>query len=109
MRIATIHFQLSVNVPTEPIVRNHSSNSAFDQQFRMATAACPDTLRFVSADVTGKTHITFLFFLLSGDPDFFRIDDNHKISGIDMWRKEGLLFPAQQIGSLYRHAAEHLV
>ena len=75
----------------------------------MTSAACPDTLRFVSADVTGKTHITFLFFLLSGQPDLFRIDDNDKISGIDVWGENRFLFPAQQVGSLYRDAAEDLV
>ncbi len=62
----------------------------------MASAARPDTLRFVSADVTGKTHITFLFFFLSGEPDFFRVDDNNKVAGIDVWCENGFFFPAQQ-------------
>ena len=109
MRIAAIHFQLPINMPTQPIVRNHSADGAFDQQFRMASAARPGTLRFVSADVTGKTHITFLFFLLSSEPDFFRVDDNNKVSGVDVWGENGFFFPAQQVGSLYRDAAEHLV
>ncbi len=30
MRIAAIHFQLPINMPTEPIVRNHSADGAFD-------------------------------------------------------------------------------
>ena len=109
MRIAAIHFQLPINMPTQPIVRNHSANGAFDQQFRMASAACPDTLRFMSADVTGKARITFLFFLLSGESDFFRVDDNNKISGVDVWCKNGFFFPTQQVGGLHRDAAEHLV
>src|SRR5262245_59719220 len=67
MRIAAIHFELSINMPTEPIMRNHPADGAFDQQLRMASAAPPDTFRFVSADVTRKTHISFLFFLLSGE------------------------------------------
>src|SRR5262245_24205558 len=75
----------------------------------MTTSARPDTFRFMSADVTGKAHIAFLFFLFSGEPDFFRIDDNDKISGIDVRRKNGFFFPAQQVGSLHGNAAEHLV
>src|SRR4029077_11494164 len=75
----------------------------------MASAACPDTLRFVTANVTGKTHITFLFFLLSGEPDFFSVDDDNKIAGIDVWRENRFSFPAQQVGGLHRDAAEHLV
>src|SRR6266496_6483276 len=74
----------------------------------MASAARPDTLRFVSADVTGKARITFLFFFLSGEPDFFRVDDNNKVSGVDVWCKNGFFFPTQQVGSLHRDAAEHL-
>jgi len=109
MRIAAIHFQLPINMPTQPIVRNHSANGAFDQQFRVASAPRPNALRFMSADVTGKTHITFLFFLLSGEPDFFRVDHNNKVSGVDMWCENGFSFPAQQVGSLHRDAAKHLV
>src|SRR5262249_21988944 len=75
----------------------------------MPSAARPDVFRFVSADVAGKAHETFLFFLLSGEPDLFRVDDNHKISRVYVWREDRLSFPAQQVGSLYRDAAEHLV
>src|SRR5215475_11643433 len=75
----------------------------------MTSAACPDTLRFVSAHVTGKTHITFLLILFSSEPDFFRVDDNHKISGVDVRGKDCLSFPAQQVGGLYRDTAECLV
>jgi hypothetical protein len=108
MRIAAIHFQLPINMPTKPIMRNHSADGAFDQQFRMARAAGPNIFRFVSADVTGKTHITFLFFFLSGEPDFFRVDDNDKISGVDVWRKNCFFFAAQQVGSLHRDTTKHL-
>src|SRR6478609_7963426 len=75
----------------------------------MSSAARPDTLSFVSADVTGKTHITFLFFFFSGEPDFFRVDNDDKISGVDMWGENRFSFPAQQVGSRHRDAAEHLV
>src|SRR5215204_1390618 len=75
----------------------------------MASAARSDTLRFVSADITGKTHITFLFFFLAGEPDFFRVDDDDKISGIDVWRENRFSFPAQQVGSLHRDTTKHLV
>src|SRR6476660_6631413 len=75
----------------------------------MASAARPGILIFMSADVTGKAHITFLFFFLPGKPDFFRVDDNDKISGIDMWRENRFSFPAQQVGSLHGNLAEYLV
>src|ERR1044071_928596 len=75
----------------------------------MTRAAGSGTFRFVSADITGKTHIAFLFFLFSSESDFFRVDDNDKIAGVDVWRKNVFFFPAQQVGSLNGDAAEHLV
>ena len=75
----------------------------------MASAACPDILRFVAADVPGKTHVTFLFLFFSGEPDFFRVDDDHKISSIHMWRENRLFLAAQQVGGLDRDTTEHLV
>ena len=109
MSIAAIYLQLAINITTEAIVWNHSSDGAFNQQFRVATATCPDTFRFVSANVTGKAHIRFLFFFFSRDPHFFRIDNNDKIPGIDVGRENSLLFPAQQVGGLHSDAAEYLV
>src|SRR5258706_15047598 len=60
VRITAINFQLPINMPTEPIVRNHSPHGTLDQQFRMPFAARPDILRFVTAHVSGKTHVDFL-------------------------------------------------
>src|SRR5947208_1273220 len=75
----------------------------------MASATCPGTLRFMSADVTGKTHITFLFFLLSSEPDFFGIDDDDEIACVDMWCKNCLLFATQQISRFHSNSSEYLV
>src|SRR6476661_10442387 len=75
----------------------------------MASTSRPGTLSFVSADVTGKTHITFLFFFLSGEPDFFRVDDDDKIARVHVWCKNGFLFAAQQISRFHSDYSEHLV
>src|SRR2546430_7981859 len=75
----------------------------------MSSTARPDTFRFVPTDVTGKTHVTFLFFLLSGKSHFFCVDDDHKIARIDMRRENGFLFATQEISGFDRYPAEHLV
>src|SRR5882672_12938751 len=75
----------------------------------MASAACPGTLRFVTADVTGKAHITFLFFFFPGESDFFRVDDNNEIARVHMWCKNGFLFATQQISCSHSDSSEHLV
>src|SRR4030095_15212870 len=106
MEVPEIHFQLPINMPTEPIVRNHSAHGAFDQQFRMASAARPGTLRFVSSDVTGKAHITFLFFFLPGESHFFRVDDDDEVARVHVWRKNGFLFATQQISRFDSYSSE---
>ena len=75
----------------------------------MASASRPGTLRFVSADVTGKAHISFLFFFLSGEPDSFRVDNNDKIARVHVWCKNGFLFATQQISRFYSDFSEYLV
>src|SRR3954453_6375460 len=75
----------------------------------MAGTARAGTFRFVSADVTGKTHITFLFFLFSSEPDFFRVDDDDEIARVHVWCKNGFLFATQQISRFDSDSSEHLV
>src|SRR5437667_9641638 len=75
----------------------------------MANAARLDILGFVSPHVTGKTHVTFLFFFLPGKPHLFRIDDDHKIARIHVWRENSLLFATQQIRCFYSDLSQHLV
>src|SRR5438105_14575035 len=94
-------------MPAKQIVRNHSSHGAFDQQFRMASAACPDILRFVAADVPGKTHVTFLFLFFSGEWDFFRVNADPKISSSNIWREIPLSFAPRQVGGFTRAPPEH--
>src|SRR4051794_26722071 len=75
----------------------------------MASTARPGALGFVSADVTGKAHITFLFFLFSSEPDFFRVDDDDEIARIHVGGKNGFLFATQQISRFDSDSSEHLV
>src|SRR5215475_12671895 len=93
----------------KPVMRNHSSHGAFDQQFGMASTACPDIFGFVAADVARKAHVSFLFLFFSSEPNFLRVDDNYKIPCVHMWRENRLSLPAQQVGGLDRDTTKHLV
>src|SRR5881296_2464583 len=75
----------------------------------MANAARPDILRFMATYVTRKAHVALPFFLFPGEPYFLRIDDDHKITRIHMWRKNRFLFAAQQVRRLHGHLSQHLV
>src|SRR5689334_17634135 len=96
-------------MPTKPIVRDHSANRAFYEQFGVTTTTRPDTLRLMPTDISGKTHVAFLFFLFSREPDLFRIDDNDKISCIYVWRKKDLFLAPQQVGSFHSDTPKYLV
>ena len=109
MEIATIDFQFPIDRAAELVVRNHSADGAFDEQFRMAHPARLHVLGFVAADVTGEAHERFLIFLLSSEPHFFGVNDDDKIAGIDVRRVDRLFLAAQQIRGLYGDSAEDLV
>src|SRR5579885_3426363 len=69
----------------------------------------PDSLRFMAANVSGKTHVSFLFFFFPGKAHFFGVDNDHKIARVHMGSEDGFAFAAQQVCSFYRDLAQHLV
>jgi len=109
MRLAGINLQLSVNGAAEPVVRNHSTHRALNEQFRMTRASGAHVFRFMATDVPGKAHETFLLFLFARHPNLVRIDHDDEIAGINVRRENCLFLSAQQIRGLDRDAAEHLI
>ena len=63
----------------------------------------------MAADEAGKTHEALLLFLFAGESDFFGIDHDDEIAGIDVRREDGFFFAAQKIRRLDRDAAEDLI
>src|SRR6476619_971618 len=90
-------------------MRNHPADRAFNQQFRMALPTGANVLGFVSPDVSREAHVAFLFFFLAGEPNFFGIDDDNEVAGIDMGGIDGLFLSAEKIGCLDGHLTEHLI
>ncbi len=109
MLISLVNLQLSINRAAEAIVRNHSANGVFDEQFRMATAARTHAFGFMTADEAGEAHEAFLLFLLAGDADLFRIDDHDEIAGVDMRSENDLVFATKEVGGAFGDVAENLV
>jgi hypothetical protein len=109
MEIAAIHFQFPVNRPPELGVRNHPADCALDEQLGMTRPPRLGVFGFVPADETRKAHESFLIFFLAGEPNFFGVDHDDKIAGIDMRRVDGLFFATQKIGGFHSDATEDLV
>ena len=109
MKIAAVNFQFPVNGAPQFVVRDHPADRAFDEQLGMPRSAGSGVLGFVAADEPGEAHKAFLFFLLTGQPHLFRVNDDDEIAGIDVGGVDRLFFAAEEIGGLHGDLAEHLV
>src|SRR5437764_8870152 len=63
----------------------------------------------MSADVTRKTHETFLLFFFAAHANFVRVDHDHEIAGVDVRSENRLFFSAQKLCRLDRDLTEHLI
>ena len=105
---ASVNFQLAIEGAAEAVVRDHSTNSALDDEFRTALAACTESLGFVTADIAGEAHVGFGGFLFAADGDFGCVEDDHEVACVDMRGEDGFVFTAEEIGGLNGNAAEWL-
>jgi hypothetical protein len=62
---------------------------------------------FLAAFPAGIGHEFFVRFLLAGNADFFRVDDNDKITGVKVRRINRFIFAAQNVGNLRGQPAKH--
>jgi hypothetical protein len=106
---AGINLEFAIESATEAIVRDHTADSALDEEFRATLATGAECLRFVSTDITGKAHVGFRYFLFAADGNFGSIEDYHEIASVDVRCKYSFVFSTKQVGSLDRDATERLV
>ena len=109
MIFASINLQLPIDRPAQAIMRNHSANRAFNEQFRMAHPPSTNVFRLMPADITGKAHKRLLLLLLSGNAHLVGIDHNNEITGINVRREDSFLFSTQQNRGFDSVTAEHLI
>ena len=109
MRFAAVNLEFPINRTAKTIVRNHSANRAFDQQFRMSRATRLHVFGFVSADVAGKAHEALLLLFLARDPDLVGVNHDDEIAGIDVGREKSLFLSAQKVRRLHRDPTQDLI
>src|SRR5450755_2677781 len=97
MQIAAINFEFPINGAAETVVRNHSAHGPFDKEFGVTHSSRTRRLCLVSADESGKAHITLLLFLLAAEPDFLRVDYDNEVARINVRRENSLFLPAKKI------------
>ena len=106
---AFVNMQLANNRATEAIVRDHSLDGAFDNEFRMATAATLGRLGMMAADEARVAHVLLLRLFLAGKDRFFGVDHDNVIAGIDVAGKNGLVFAAKQYRGFFSHVSDNLI
>ncbi len=75
--------------------------------FRILDAQPLDGRVFFAALPAGIGHVLLGGLLFAGDADFFRVDDDDKIAGIEVRRVDRLVFAAQNVGNLRGQTAQH--
>ena len=104
-----VNMQLGDDRTAETIVRDHSLDGAFDDQFGMATATGLGRFGFMATNETGVAHVLFLDFLLAGKDSFFGIDHDNVIAGVDVSGEDSLVFSTQQYSGFFRNTTDNLV
>jgi hypothetical protein len=108
MLTAAIDLQFAIGGTAQAVVRNHAAYGALDQELRMPLLAGGEILRLMAADISGEAHIGLLNILLAAYTHLFRIDDDHKITGVNMRSKNHFAFAAKQVGCLDGHMSKML-
>ncbi len=60
----------------------------------------------LAAFPAGIGHEEFFGLFFAGDGDFFGVDDDHEVPGIEVRGEDGFVFTAQGIGNLHGQTAE---
>ena len=90
-------------------MRNHSFDGSFDNELGVTAATGLGRFGFMTANITGKTHIFLLNFLFSGEDGFLGVDHNHMIAGVNVSGENGLVFAAKQHGGFFGDSTDDLI
>ena len=107
MLVALIHFELGHQHPAQAVLGNHAPHGVGDELLGLFGADLLDGPIMLAAFPAGIAHELLLGLLLAREDDFLGVDDDDKIAGIKVRGIDGLVFPAQNIGSLRRQTAQN--
>ena len=100
-----------VEAPTSPLIgmakNPNPANGAVDEHLGMPRPQLRHGSKFLAALPARISHVLLVHFLLAGDADFFGIDDDYEVAGIEVGGKDRFVLAAQQVGGLRCQAAQH--
>src|SRR5687768_5982063 len=92
-----IDFEFGELMITQASVRKHSSHGTLNHSFRTTRAQGSKGFLLEAMRVSGVMAVQLLTFFLSGDPDFFSIDDDDKVTAVNVRSKLRLCLSTQNI------------
>lgn len=97
---ALVNFELGQQPATEAILGNHSFDGMHDQVLRALGANFGHIAIAFATLPTGIAHEHLVGFLLAGEVNFLGINDNNKVTRIQVRGKDRLVLSAKDVGDL---------
>ena len=92
MLVARVNFQLRHEHAVQTVFWDHYLDSVSDQTLGVFGPDLGHRGVFFAAPPTGVGHILFVRLFFAGQADFLRVDHDHEIPGIEVFRKNRLVF-----------------
>ncbi len=98
--------ELGEHLRGNAVLGQHALDRVLDDEFRVTLAHQGNLAVALAADEAREEHVLVLDFLLAGERDLFRIDNNHEIAGVDAGGVGSLVTAADDVGGLNGETTE---
>lgn len=94
---------------TKFVLWDHALDGPFEDELGTTLAHLVRSLNCLAADVTGVTGVDLMLLLTATEFGMLGVDDNDKVAGINVRRKNRLMFSAKETGCLHGDFPDDLV
>ncbi len=105
---ATIHFQLSKNLASEPGLRQHASDSMFDHTLGVLLQNHLELFVDCPPRETRVMEVLLQFQSLTRDLHAGSVDDNNKVTDVGVWSEPGVVLSPEEACNFGRNAPKSL-
>ena len=94
---------------TKFVLWDHTLDGPFEDELGTTLAKLVGSLNCLAADVTGVTGVDLVLLLAATEFGMLGVDDDDKVTGIDVRRKNRLMLSAKETGCLHGDFSDDLV
>lgn len=106
---ASVNLELFEHATTQGAFGQHAFDSSEEDALGVLGALFAGSDTALAAGEAGVVPVGFDVFFGTGEDDFFGIDDDNEVTGVEVWRVVRLIFATQRVSNLAGEAAENLV